>query len=242
MKYLVSVAMLALSGCFSFDYEEEAVPPSAEALHEVWEKQVDDSIASFTAIRPTITGSDYSLKLFDVTLDGLIAISGSPSQQAVADKMKLIELADPKVLVDLGKRNKEIDIKTTQLEDKARLAEERALLAEKKLADSDRRSRLNELSGWISTAGAVGAMIGFLAFVFVPAAITPKWVSAVAIPMSVGLSIFGHRLLEWLGTESAGLIMGISGGFILVNALGYFAWKLWWSARNRLRETKEPTN
>ena len=235
MRFL---ACILLAGCTTTQ-QVDVAPSSVESLHKAWEQQVDDSVATFTAIRPGLTGPDYNLKLFDVTLEGLIALSGSPTVEAVEQKVKLLHGADMSAIEAIKKKNKELDKKTTELEDKAKKAEERAAAAEQKLAAADERNRLNQLSGWISMAGAVGAMIGFLAFVFVPAAITPKWVSATAIPMSVGVAIFGHRLLEWLGTEWASYIIGGSAAFVLLNALAYFSWKLWCNAKNRLRRPKD---
>lgn len=231
MKYLVSLISLLSIGCKTKVVE---LPPSGDELHAVWESQVDDAVATLTAIRPGLDGNQYSLKMYDLTLDGLISLSGYPTTAAVESKVKLIELADPKVLQAIEKKNKELDRKTSELESKAKAAEERAKASEAKAEAADKRSRMNELSKWISIGGAAGAMIGFLAFVFVPATITPKWVSAAAVPMSVGIAVFGHRLLEWLGTAYAGYIIGGSACFVLVNALAYFAWKLWVNAKNRL--------
>lgn len=103
---------------------------------------------------------------------------------------------------------------------------------------ADERARTNELSRWISIGGAAGALVGFLAFVFVPAWVTPKWVSAVSIPMSVGIAVFSHRLIEWLGSDWAGYIVGLSVGFVLINGLAYLAYKLWVGAKNRLLSRK----
>lgn len=99
-------------------------------------------------------------------------------------------------------------------------------------------ARTNELSRWISIGGAAGAFIGFLAFVFVPVWITPKWVSAASIPMSVLMAVFAHRLIEWLGSDWAGYIFGVSIGFVVINALAYFAYKLWCNTKNRLLSVK----
>jgi hypothetical protein len=108
------------------------------------------------------------------------------------------------------------------------------------IAFEDQRERTFETARWIAVSGAMGALIGFLAFVFVPSSITPKWVSAVSIPMSIGVAVSGQRLLEWLGSEWAEWMIAGSAGFVVVNGLAYFSYKLWCRAKNNLPWSKTP--
>jgi len=226
------VALLALGGCSCFTDEEIPLPaakpdPKADELRAVWEAEVDDAVAGFTAIRPRLTATESpTLRLYDAQLEGLKALAGPPLLPAVEAKVALLGNPDPSVITRLLEDKKRLDAKTTALEGQVADAKREAELAREAKAEADRQARLSEQARDLSRAGTWAMGLGILAFLVGHWLRIPKWVAASTVGLGLGISTFGGQLLEFFGSANFQVILLASFGLLALAAVIGLGWLL----------------
>lgn len=223
------LAVILLAGCATTpDKVEDTTPPPAHSeLHTVWEREVDDAVAGLTAIRPTITAPESSLRLYDAQLQGLVSLAGQPTVQSVQSKASLLKLADPKAMAALEAAKKALDAKTDALEAKAKKAEEDALRARAREEAARQQAIQAEAASNLSRVAALAILAGIASFLFGHYLAIPKWVAATTVGLGVLVATTAPQLLAFFGSDRAQTIMAVTFsvlGFGTGLYLGLWAW------------------
>lgn len=231
------VCVVLLPGCVSWWTDDETPQPPIPAdpselreLHLAWEREVDDAVAGFTAVRSHIDGTRPALGLYDAQLAGLKALAGSPSVDAVLAKSEVAkgsEGADA-ALAKLAKEKAALDAKTTALEQAAANADNARRAAENAAKVEAHNRRLAETANDISKVAAGAIALGFAAFLFGHLLGIPRWASAGTIGVGVLVATTAPQLLDFFGSEDAHLVMLGTFGLLALGglvALGLWGWR-----------------
>ena len=234
MRALAVVLMLA--GCATVPDSAPApapIPPSPSApaadLDKIWDAEVDDAVAGFTAVRPRLTAVDSAvLALFDAQLKGLEALAGPPSLPAVTAKAALLGKGGQDAIARLAAEKARLDARTTELEGKAAAAERERIAAQARADAAAEQAIRAEAASNLSRVAVLAIGAGILAFLFGHWVGIPRWAAAATVGLGVLTATTAPQLLAFFGSENAQTIMAATfavlamGGIV---SLGLWAWR-----------------
>ena len=203
------LAIVLLSGCASKPTPPPSSPTSPETeLHLAWEREVDDAIAGFTAVRPKLTSVESQvLSLYDAQLKGLEALAGSPTVPAVQAKAALLGPGNDKAIRDLLAAKAALDAKTTALEAKAVQADRERIAAETAAKQAKQDAIQAEAASNLSRVAVLAIGAGILAFLFGHYLAIPKWAAACTVGLGLLVATLAPQLLALFGSDKAQHIM-----------------------------------
>lgn len=226
MRFLLAIFLL--TGCYS---KRPVTPPTPTApeteLHLAWEREVDDAVAGFTAVRPRLSGPDDALELYDAQLKGLEALAGPPSVPAVQAKTELIGSGNDKAIKDLLAAKTALDAKTTALEAKAVQADRERLAAETAAKQAKQDAIQAEAASNLSRVAVLAIGAGILAFLFGSYLAIPKWVAASTVGLGVLVATTAPQLLAFFGSDHAHYLMLSTFGVLALGGVTAFTLWLW---------------
>lgn len=233
MRALAVVLMLA--GCATVPEAPAPTPippsPSAPAadLDKLWDAEVDDAVAGFTAVRPRLTAVDSAvLALFDAQLKGLEALAGPPSVPAVTAKAALLGKGGQDAIARLAAEKARLDARTTELEGKAAAAERERIAAQARADAAAEQAIRAEAASNLSRVAVLAIGAGILAFLFGHWVGIPRWAAAATVGLGVLTATTAPQLLAFFGSENAQTIMAATfavlalGGIV---SLGLWTWR-----------------
>lgn len=203
------LAVILLSGCATTPTPETPPPTAPESeLHAAWEREVDDAVAGFTAVRPRLTSTESAvLALFDAQLKGLEALAGSPTLQAVEAKATLLGPGSESAIARLLAQKAALDAKTTLLESKVVQADKARLEAEQRAKTASQQAIQAEAASNLSRVATLAILAGIAAFLFGHYLAIPKWVAASTVGLGVLTATTAPQLLAFFGSDSAQYLM-----------------------------------
>ena len=226
MRALAVVLMLA--GCATVPEAPAPTPippsPSAPAadLDKLWDAEVDDAVAGFTAVRPRLTTVDSAvLALFDAQLKGLEALAGPPSLPAVTAKAALLGKGGQDAIARLAADKARLDARTTELEGKAAAAERERIAAQARADAAAEQAIRAEAASNLSRVAVLAIGAGILAFLFGHWVGIPRWAAAATVGLGVMTATTAPQLLAFFGSENAQTIMAATFA-VLAAVLGAF--------------------
>jgi hypothetical protein len=225
-----------LAGCATVPDSAPApapIPPSPSApaadLDKIWDAEVDDAVAGFTAVRPRLTAVDSAvLALFDAQLKGLEALAGPPSLPAVTAKAALLGKGGQDAIARLAAEKARLDARTTELEGKAAAAERERIAAQARADAAAEQAIRAEAASNLSRVAVLAIGAGILAFLFGHWVGIPRWAAAATVGLGVLTATTAPQLLAFFGSENAQTIMAATfavlamGGIV---SLGLWAWR-----------------
>lgn len=229
-----ALAVLMLAGCATVpEPAAPVIPPPLSApaadLDKLWDAEVDDAVAGFTAIRPRLTAVESSvLQLFDAQLKGLEALAGPPSVPAVTAKASLLGKGGQDAIARLAADKARLDAKTTELEGKAAAAERERIAAQARADAAAEQAIRAEAASNLSRVAVLAIGAGIVAFLFGHYLGIPRWAAAATVGLGVLVATTAPQLLAFFGSEHAQHIMAATfavlalGGIV---SLGLWAWR-----------------
>lgn len=223
-----------LAGCASWFEEEPYTPPQSSTqdyLTLLWEKQMIDNASIMIAIRPTLTGGETSMSLYDSVVTGTVGLTGSPPSDLVDKYREIVSKSDAEAAKKIAADKKAIDAATNKLE--AKIEEEKkksALLEEKnRLLEKQReQDRKDDIYYLLTIAGTIIVGAGAIVAAF------GSRLSGVVI------GGFGASLaaLPWL-LDSVYFVPVVMSGLVIMFIAGLvFMWKRKRASKNCLTEEK----
>ena len=231
------LAVLLLAGCATVPSEPSAppvIPPALSApaadLDKLWDAEVDDAVAGFTAIRPRLATSTESavLQLFDAQLKGLEALAGPPSVPAVTAKAALLGKGGQDAIARLAAEKARLDARTTELEGKAAAAERERIAAQARADAAAEQAIRAEAASNLSRVAVLAIGAGIVAFLFGHYLGIPRWAAAATVGLGVLVATTAPQLLAFFGSENARHIMAATFAVLALGAivsLGLWAWR-----------------
>lgn len=245
---LLAVAFLALAGCTSGPAEKPLPPVPAPApiqqttLLQVWQDEVAENLAIYTAIRPSLSGPAPALNLYDSATQGLASLSGEPTAKAVDTFRGYVENPDQNRLDQLRAEKVALDKKTDELERKveaeklARIkAQAEADQARKDKADADRMASLAQSAADLTKYGTWTIAAGVLALLFGQWLGIQKWVAGLTIGAGVLVAATARPLIDFFGGEKSEYVLIGTLAFLALNLAVVAVVKTW----RYLRREKE---
>ena len=228
-----ALAVLMLAGCATLPEPPPVIPPPisgpAADLGKIWEVEVDDAVAGFTAIRPRLTAVDSAvLQLFDAQLKGLEALAGPPSVPAVTAKASLLGKGGQDAIARLAADKARLDAKTTELEGKAAEAERERIAAQARADAAAEQAIRAEAASNLSRVAVLAIGAGIVAFLFGHYLGIPRWAAAATVGLGVLVATTAPQLLAFFGSDSARHIMAATFAVLALGAvvsLGLWAWR-----------------
>lgn len=201
---------------------------------EVWEKEVAENLAIYTAIRPSLSGPPPALNLYDSATQGLASLSGNPTAKAIDLFRGYVDRPDDKALAALRAEKLSLDRKTSELEAKvqaekeARIrAEAEAIQARKDKADADRQASLTESASRLTQYGTYAIAAGIAALLFGHWLGIQKWVAGLTIGAGVLVAATARPLIDFFGSEKSEYVLLGTLGFLALNLAAVLAVKSW---------------
>lgn len=241
MRVFLAAVLLTLAGCTSKPKEAPLppVPPPApvqqEGLFKVWQDEVAEDLAIFTAIRPSLSGPAPALSLYDSATQGLSSLSGDPTKVQVDMFRGYVEKPDENRLKQLRDEKLALDKKTTELEAKVRAekdarlkAEADAIQARKDKAEADRLASLSASAKTLTEYGSYAIALGVLALVFGHLVGIQKWVAGLTIASGVMVAATARPLIDFFGGEKSEYVLLGTLTFLALNlaiVLGVKSWR-----------------
>ena len=231
------LAVLLLAGCATVPSEPAAppvIPPALSApaadLDKLWDAEVDDAVAGFTAIRPRLATSTESavLQLFDAQLKGLEALAGPPSVPAVTAKAALLGKGGQDAIARLAAEKARLDARTTELEGKAAAAERERIAAQARADAAAEQAIRAEAASNLSRVAVLAIGAGIVAVLFGHYLGIPRWAAAATVGLGVLVATTAPQLLAFFGSENARHIMAATFAVLALGAivsLGLWAWR-----------------
>ena len=234
MRALAVVLMLA--GCATVPDSAPAptpIPPSPSApaadLDKLWDAEVDDAVAGFTAVRPRLTAVDSAvLALFDAQLKGLEALAGPPSVPAVTAKAALLGKGGQDAIARLAAEKARLDARTTELEGKAAAAERERIAAQARADAAAEQAIRAEAASNLSRVAVLAIGAGIVAFLFGHFIGIPRWAAAATVGLGVLVATTAPQLLAFFGSDNAQTIMAATFAVLALGgiaSLGLWAWR-----------------
>lgn len=140
LKFCFLPFIFVLSGCACWFEDEPYTPPQSttqDYLTLLWENQMIDNASIMIAIRPTLTGGETSMSLYDSVVTGTVGLTGSPPSDLVDKYREIVSKSDAEAAKKIAADKKAIDAETNRLE--AKIDEEK-----KKSAQLEEKNRLLE--------------------------------------------------------------------------------------------------
>ena len=227
------LAVLMLAGCATVPEAPAPIPPAQSApaadLDKLWDAEVDDAVAGFTAVRPRLTAVDSAvLALFDAQLKGLEALAGPPSLAAVTAKAALLGKGGQDAIARLAAEKARLDARTTELEGKAAAAERERIAAQARADAAAEQAIRAEAASNLSRVAVLAIGAGIVAFLFGHWVGIPRWAAAATVGLGVLVATTAPQLLAFFGSDNAQTIMAATfavlalGGIV---SLGLWAWR-----------------
>lgn len=251
MRTFAVIAIL-LAGCSSKpkDAPLPPVPPPApvhqDGLLKVWQDEVAEDLAIFTAIRPSISGPGPALSLYDSATQGLASLSGDPTKVQVDLFRGYVDKPDENRLKQLREEKLALDKKTDELERKVQ-AEKDARIAAEALAkqarldkiEADKQASLTKSASDLTKYGTYAIAAGVLALLFGHLIGVQKWVAGVTIGAGVLVAATSRPLIDFFGSEKSEVVLLSTLAFLALNVAVVVAVKSWRYIRPKHEETKE---
>ena len=247
---LLAAAIFALAGCSSKPAEKPLPPPPPPApiqqttLLKVWQDEVAENLAIYTAIRPSLSGPAPALNLYDSATQGLASLSGSPTAKAVDTFRGYVDKPDQKKLDQLRAEKLALDKRTDELEAKveaeklARIkAQADADQARKDKAEADKAASLAESASRLTQYGTYAIAAGVLALLLGHWLGIQKWVAGVTIAAGVLVAATARPLIDFFGSEKSEWVLLGTLAFLALNLAAVAAVKTW----RYLRPNREPS-
>ena len=201
---------------------------------EVWEKEVAENLAIYTAIRPSLSGPAPALNLYDSATHGLASLSGNPTAKAVDDFKGLVAKPDDKALAKLRDEKLALDKKTDALEAKVK-AEEIARIKAQAEADqarkdkeaADKAASLAESARQLTQYGTWAIAAGIAALLFGHWLGIQKWVAGLTIGAGVLVAATARPLIDFFGSEKSEWVLFGTLAFIALNLIIVASVKSW---------------
>jgi hypothetical protein len=219
------LAVLMLAGCATVPPTQEPIPlpPSSPAadLDRLWDAEVDDAVAGFTAIRPRLTTVESAvLQLFDAQLKGLEALAGPPSLPAVNAKTALLGgKGSESAIARLAADKARLDARTTELEGKADLAEKARIAAQARADAAAEQAIRAEAASNLSRVATCAIAAGIAAFLFGAYLGIPRWAAAATVGLGVLVATTAPQLLAFFGSDRAQHIMAATFAVLALGAV-----------------------
>ena len=233
MRALAVVLMLA--GCATVPEAPAPapIPPAQSApaadLDKLWDAEVDDAVAGFTAVRPRLTAVDSAvLALFDAQLKGLEALAGPPSVPAVTAKAALLGKGGQDAIARLADEKARLDARTTELEGKAAAAERERIAAQARADAAAEQAIRAEAASNLSRVAVLAIGAGIVAFLFGHWVGIPRWAAAATVGLGVLVATTAPQLLAFFGSDNAQTIMAATFAVLALGgiaSLGLWAWR-----------------
>lgn len=243
---LLAAAALLLAGCTSKPAEKPLPPPPPPApvhqtaLLQVWEKEVAENLAIYTAIRPSLSGPAPALSLYDTATQGLASLSGNPTAKDVDQFKGMVAKPDDKALAKLREEKLALDKKTDALEAKAKAEEEARIRAEAQAAQArkdkeaaDKAKSLADSAKTLTEYGSYAIAAGVLALLFGQWLGIQKWVAGLTIGAGVLVAATARPLIDFFGGEKSEWVLLGTLGFLALNLAVVAGVKTWRYLRPR---------
>lgn len=240
MRLCWAALLLTLAGCSSKPKPEPLPPIPAhppvqqEGLFKVWQTEVAENLAIYTAIRPSITGPAPAMSLYDSATQGLASLSGDPTTVQVDLFKGMVAKPDDKALAALRAEKVALDKKTNELEAKvqaekeARLkAEAQAAQARKDKAEADRQASLTESAAGLTRYGTYAIAAGIVSLLFGHWLGIQKWVAGLTIASGVLVAATARPLIDFFGNEKSEYVLFGTLGFLAINLVVVICVKTW---------------
>lgn len=237
---LLAAAFLVLAGCSSKPKPAPLppVPPPApvqqDGLFKVWQDEVAEDLAIFTAIRPSLSGPAPALNLYDSATQGLASLSGDPTKVQVDTFRGYVEKPDENRLKQLRDEKLALDKKTTELEAKVRAEKDARLKAEaeaeqarKDKAEADRQASLTESAAGLTRYGTYAIGAGVLALLLGHLAGIQKWVAGLTIAAGVLVAATARPLIDFFGGDRSEYVLLGTLAFLALNLVVVVCVKTW---------------
>jgi hypothetical protein len=245
---LLAAAFLVLAGCTSKPADKPLPPVPAPApiqqttLLQVWQDEVAENLAIYTAIRPSLSGPAPALNLYDSATQGLASLSGDPTAKAVDQFKGWIAKPDDKALASLRAEKLALDKRTNELETKVKAeeiarikAQAEAEQARKDKADADRLASLAESASLLTRYGTWAIAAGVAALLFGHLIGIQKWVAGLTIGAGVLVAATARPLIDFFGGEKSEYVLIGTLAFLALNLAVVAVVKTW----RYLRREKE---
>lgn len=234
---LLAVAFIALAGCSSRP-ADKTLPPAPPAqqtvLLDVWQKEVAENLAIYTAIRPSISGPAPAMDLYDSATHGLTSLAGEPTAKAVDTFKGYVEKPDQNRLDKLRAEKLALDKKTDELERKAREEELARAKAEAKAEQAEKAKSLAESAKTLTEYGSYTIAAGVLALLFGHLVGIQKWVAGLTIGAGVLVASTARPLIDFFGSDKSELVLLGTLAFLAINLVIIAAVKTWrWLSREK---------
>lgn len=234
---LLAVAFIALAGCSSRT-ADKPLPPAPPAqqtvLLDVWQKEVAENLAIYTAIRPSISGPAPAMDLYDSATHGLTSLAGEPTAKAVDTFKGYVEKPDQNRLDKLRAEKLALDKKTDELERKAREEELARAKAEAKAEQAEKAKSLAESAKTLTEYGSYTIAAGVLALLFGHLVGIQKWVAGLTIGAGVLVASTARPLIDFFGSDKSELVLLGTLAFLAINLVIIAAVKTWrWLSREK---------
>jgi hypothetical protein len=227
---------LLLAGCWTTKKPEPipAQPPaptSQTTLLEVWQKEVADNLAIYTAIRPSLSGPPPALNLYDSATQGLASLSGSPTVPDVERFKTLVAKPDDKALSAIRAEKVALDKKTSELEAKAKAEELARIKAEAKAEQAEKAKSLAESAKTLTEYGSYTIAAGVLALLFGSWLGIQKWVAGLTIGAGVLVAATARPLIDFFGSDKSEWVLFGTLTFLALNLAVVVCIKTWYMIR-----------
>jgi hypothetical protein len=237
---LLLVIGLLMAGCSSPKAPAPLPPAPSPApiqqttLLKVWQDEVAENLAIYTAIRPSLSGPPPALSLYDSATQGLASLSGDPTAKSVEQFQLLVAKPDEKALAKLRADKVALDKKTSELEAKveaeklARLkAEAEAVQARKDKAEADRQASLTQSASDLTQYGTYAIGLGVLALLLGHLVGIQKWVAGLTIGAGVLVAATARPLIDFFGSDKSEYVLLGTLAFLALNLAVVVAVKSW---------------
>ena len=231
MRLALAICLTLLAGCKSAPKSEPTPPPAPPAqqtiLLEVWQKEVAENLAIYTAIRPSLSGPAPALNLYDSATQGLASLSGEPTLGSVEQFRGLVAKPDDKVLAALRAEKVALDKKTSELERKAKAEELARVKAEAIAEQAEKAKSLAESAAELTKYGTWTIAAGVLALLFGHLMGIQKWVAGLTIVAGVLVAATARPLIDFFGSDKSEYVLLCTLGFLALNLAVVVAVKSW---------------
>lgn len=231
MRLALAICLTLLAGCKSAPKSVPAPPAAPPAqqtiLLEVWQKEVAENLAIYTAIRPSLSGPAPALNLYDSATQGLASLSGEPTLGSVEQFRGLVAKPDDKVLAALRAEKVALDKKTSELERKAKAEELARVKAEAIAEQAEKAKSLAESAAELTKYGTWTIAAGVLALLFGHLMGIQKWVAGLTIGAGVLVAATARPLIDFFGSDKSGYVLLGTLGFLALNLAVVVAVKSW---------------